>query len=226
MSKRSTKKTRRTAREIKKELRSIYASADGTLPDLSRLTHRGGSGFSSLLVKVILALLVISGLAWSGFFLFTQGLFQDEEALVVEIEGPEEVRSGEEVSYTIRYENRGSVPIASLIAKLNLPSTFHVYETIPEADSTDEWNIGSLSAGSDSAITITGVFLAEVESSQRIQILFTYKPANFSSDFQEIVTHKVDVTDSVVDLTLSGPEKALAGDETEYIINIDRKSVV
>jgi len=175
-------------------------------------------------VKVILALLVISGLAWSGFFLFTQGLFQDEEALVVEIEGPEEVRSGEEVSYTIRYENRGSVPIASLIAKLNLPSTFHVYETIPEADSTDEWNIGSLSAGSDSAITITGVFLAEVESSQRIQILFTYKPANFSSDFQEIVTHKVDVTDSVVDLTLSGPEKALAGDETEYIINIQNSN--
>lgn len=218
--KRPTKKKKRSARELKKELRSIYSDRDGKMPDLTKLTRGGNSRFTSGLIKLIVFLLVISGLAWTGFFFFTQGLFQEGETLAVEIEGPEEVRAGEEVSYTIRYENTGAVPIASLNMKLNLPSTFHLYTAIPEATQNDEWTVGSLTPGSDGAVTLTGVFLAEVESSQRLQGLFTYKPANFSSEFQDIATKKVDIRESVVALTLSGPEKALAGDEAEYIINI------
>jgi uncharacterized repeat protein (TIGR01451 family) len=78
-------------------------------------------------------------------------------------------------------------------------------------------NDGLLGSGS---ITIEGVFLSEVPSSQRLQALFTYKPANFSSDFQDIATHKVEITDSVIALSLTGPEKALAGDVSEYVVNI------
>lgn len=213
-------KKRKSSREIKRELRSIYTGADGKIPDMSKLS-RGDSGLTRMLVKVIIFLLVISVLAWTGFFLFTQGLFQNDESLILTIDGPEDVLSGQEINYTIRYENSGTVPIASLTMKLNLPSSFHVYTTIPEATAgEEEWEIGSLTPGSDGAITLSGVFLSEVPSTQRLQALFTYKPANFSSEFQDIATHKVNINESVVALTLSGPEKALAGDEAEYIINI------
>lgn len=172
------------------------------------------------LLKTIGLLALISAISWVGFFVFTRGLFQDNETLKLSIEGPERVKSGEEVSYTFRYENIGAVPIASLVMKLNLPSTFHIYSTLPEPTASNEWTIGSLSEGSDGAITVTGVFLAEVPSSQRLQTLFTYKPANFSSDFQDIVTYKVDIEDSVIALSLTGPEKALVGDVSEYVVNI------
>ncbi|MBT5807899.1 hypothetical protein HOI18_01345 [Candidatus Uhrbacteria bacterium] len=218
-------KKRRSSREIKKDLRSIYTGKDGKMPNLKKLSHKRQSPLTGMLIKLIVFLMIVSALAWTGFFLFTQGLFQDNETLMIEIEGPDEVRSGEEVSYTIRYENGGSVPIASLTMKLNLPSTFHTFTTIPEASADQEWTVGSLTPGSDGAVTLTGVFLAEVESAQRLQALFTYKPANFSSEFQDIATYKVDVTESVVALTLSGPEKALAGDEAEYIINIQNTNL-
>jgi uncharacterized repeat protein (TIGR01451 family) len=219
-SKRPKRRRRRSSRDVKKDLRSIYRGADGRMPNLRKLSHKKKSAFTNMLVKLIIFLCVVSALAWTGFFLFTQGLFQDNESLRIEIEGPDEVRSGEEVSYSIRYENGGSVPIASLTMKLNLPSTFHTFTAIPEPSMEQEWTVGSLTPGSDGAVTLTGVFLAEVESSQRLQALFTYKPANFSSEFQDIATYKVDVTESVMALTLSGPEKALAGDTAEYIINI------
>ncbi len=210
----------RSAREIKKNLRSIYAGADGKVPDMTKLDRGGRGGLTRFLMKSIVLLAVLCALAWGGFFLFTQGLFQTNETLTLSIEGPDQVKAGDELSYTIRYENTGDVPIANLTMKLNLPDSFHLYGAIPEADTSDEWTIGSLSAGSDGAVTLTGVFLAEVPSSQRLQALFTYKPANFSSEFQDIATHKVNIEDSVIALSLTGPEKALVGDTSEYIVNV------
>lgn len=211
---------RRSAREIRKRLRSIYEGADGRMPDLTKLERGERSKLTRFLLKTIGLLAIISAISWVGFFVFTRGLFQDNETLKLSIEGPEQVKSGEEVSYTFRYENIGAVPVASLVMKLNLPSTFHIYSTVPEPTASNEWTIGSLSDGSDGVISVTGVFLAEVPSSQRLQALFTYKPANFSSDFQDIVTYKVDIEDSVLALSLTGPEKALVGDVSEYVVNI------
>ena len=190
------------------------------MPNLTKLDRGGRSGFTRLLVKMILVFGLLSALAWGGFFLFSQGFFHDGEALVVTVEGLDEVKSGEAESFTFRYENTGSVPIASLSMKLNVPDAFHILSSTPEPGEGDEWTIGSVSAGSDGEITVKGVFLSEVPSSERLQALFTYKPANFNSDFQDIATHKVEVTDSVVALSLTGPEKALAGDTSEYVVNI------
>ncbi|HLD20838.1 MAG TPA: hypothetical protein VJB64_01960 [Patescibacteria group bacterium] len=211
---------RRSAREIRRQLRSIYEGDDGRVPDLSKLERGERSRLTQFLLKTIGLLAVLSLIAWIGFFVFTKELFQESETLRLTTEGPEQIKSGEEVSYTFRYENTGDVPIASLVMKLTTPETFHVYSSVPEPGGTLEWTIGSLSAGSDGAITVTGVFLAEVPSSQRLQALFTYKPANFSSDFQDILTQKIDIEDSVVALSFTGPEKALAGDTSEYVVNI------
>ena len=211
---------RRSAREIRKQLRSIYEGSDGRVPDLSKLDRGEGNTITQWLLKIIGLLAIICAIAWGGFFVFTQTFFHTNETLSLSVEGPTEAKSGEKVSYTFRYENTGEVPVASLAMKLNLPNTFHLYSLVPEPSQPNEWTIGSLSAGSDGAITVTGVFLAEVSSSQRLQALFTYKPANFSSNFQDITTQKVEIIDSVVDLSLTGPEKALAGDVSEYVINI------
>ncbi len=223
MKKRVPKK-KKTSREVRRELRSIYANREGKMPDLSKLSRAHKSKLTGMLTKAIILLFVLAIVAWSGFFLFTRGLFDNDETLQLSIDGPEDIASGETTHYTIRYKNNGSVPIASLEMKLNLPDTFHIFTSVPEPTDEDLWTIGSLSPGSDGAINIEGLFLAEVPSSQRIQALFTYKPANFSSDFQDIVNAKIDVEKSVVELALSGPQKALAGDQSSYTIDLQNTS--
>lgn len=215
------RKKRRSSREIRRELRSIYQRSDGSLPDLTRLTHKKKSALTSFLMKAIAFLFVLTLIAWAGFFIFTNGLFSKQESLTVEITGPDTVKAGEEISYEIKYQNTGKVPIASLELSLNLPPGFNLYSTVPETSKKTEWTIGSLSPRSDGTVAIKGVFLSEVESSERIQALFTYKPANFNSTFQDIETKKILIEKSVIQTSVTGPEKALAGDEIEYIINLE-----
>jgi hypothetical protein len=214
------KKKRRSAREIKQELRAIYAGRDGKLPDLTRLSQKKRSPMTAFLMKTIGILFLLSILAWSGFFLFTRGLFDNDETFAVTIETSDTIRVGEETALTIRYENTGDVPISALELKLNLPNSFHPISFLPEPEKELEWNIGSLTSRSDGAITINGIFLSEVPSIQRIQALFTYKPANFSSDFQVIESKSIEMKESTIKLTMTGPEKALAGDPVEYTLNI------
>jgi len=211
---------RRSAREIKKELRAIYTGKDGSVPNLTQLEHRKQTPLTGVLIKIILVLLTLSVIAWSGFFLLSKGLLQEKETLGVSIETKEVVRSGEETTMTIRYENTGRVPIAALELKLNLPETFHLTSSIPPATSGTQWTIGSLTPSSDGAITLSGIFLSEVPSSQRVQALFTYKPANFNSDFQKIENKIIQLNASTLQLSMTGPEKALAGDPVEYVINV------
>ncbi len=215
------RKKRRSAREIKQELRAIYAGRDGKIPDLTRLSQKKRSPMTAFLVKTIGVLFLLSVLAWGGFFLFTRGLFDNEETLVVTIETENPVRAGEETTLMIRYENIGDVPIAALELKLNLPKSFHLNSSLPEPTEELQWNIGSLTPRSDGAVTVNGIFLSEVPSTQRVQALFTYKPANFSSDFQVIESKSVEIKESTIKMSMTGPEKALAGDPVEYTLNIE-----
>ncbi len=212
----------RTSREIKQELRAIYSSGDGKLPDLTRLSMTKRSPFRRFLIKIILVLFVLSVIVWSGFFFLSHGLFENkQETLKTSIETSDTIRSGEETTFTVRYENTGTVPIAALEVKMNLPSSFHLISAIPQPTSATQWTIGSLSAHSDGAIAIKGIFLAEVPSSQRIQALFTYKPANFNSNFQTIESKSIEMKESTIHLTMTGPEKALVGDSVTYTINLE-----
>ncbi len=221
MVKKPANRKKRTSREIRRELRSIYQKSDGTLPDLTKLSHKKKSALTSFLVKAIAFLFVLSLVAWAGFFVFTNGLFNKQESLTVTIEGLDKVKAGEEVVYEINYQNTGKVPIAALELSVNLPPGFNLYSTIPESSEKTEWTIGSLTPKSDGSVIIKGVFLSEVVSSERIQALFTYKPANFNSTFQDIETKKISIEESVIQTSVVGPEKALVGDEVEYTINIE-----
>ncbi len=208
---------------LKNELRSIFEE-NGRLPDFTRFERKRTSRVSNFLWKTISVLLVLSTVSWLGFFVWTRIVLNNAETLATQIEGPTTVTSGEEVTYHIRYTNEGNVPIAALEMKLQLPDGFLITSQTPEATDRFTWTLGSLEANSDGEVTIHGVFISEVPSSQRVQALFTYKPANFNSNFQEIVTTKVDINASIIALSIDGPTKAIAGDELTYTINVQNRS--
>ncbi len=214
-----TRPKRKTDQEMHDELKAIYAEQDGAMPDLTQLERGGHSRLTRFLTRAILVLVVISAAAWGGFFVWNRGWFRDAELLKTSIEGPREARAGEEVRYTIRYENAGRVPVAALEMKLHLPLNFRLLSASPAPTEDAMWTLGSLTPSSDGAITLTGVFRSEVPSSETIQAFFTYRPANFSSDFQDIQAVTVAVDDSAVDIAVTGPEKALSGDEVTYAVN-------
>ncbi len=215
-------------KQLREELRAIYADADGSLPDLTRLEHREDGRFTQFLVKALLAFVLISSASWAGFFVWNAGWFQRGNQLAVTVEGPSETAAGAPVTYTFHYANQGSVPLASLEMALRVPPNFDVLERVPPvAQETDPWVLGTLGPNSDGFVSVRGVFRAEAippESGplapQTIQAVFEYKPANFSSEFQEIETVTVRMNGSVLDASVTGPEKAVSGDEVTYTLNV------
>jgi uncharacterized repeat protein (TIGR01451 family) len=213
---------RKTDEQVKEELRAIYAGHDGEIPDMTRLETRGGSRMTRWLVRLVLVLGLLSASAWAGFFVWSRGGISPERPLETRSEAPSETVSGQEAFYAFRYENSGNAPIAALSAKLSLPSDFTMTSANPPPTDPKAltWTLDSLSRGSDGSIVVGGVFRSEVPSAQTMQALFTYRPANFSSDFQEIETLRVEVSDSTLDATMTGPEKAVPGDTVTYVVNV------
>jgi len=206
------------------DLREIYSDQDGELPDMTQLDRDGKSRLTRWLIGTIILLLVISGAAWSGFLFISRGFFNTDKPLVTSIEGPLDVFSGDEATYTISYSNHGDVPLAALEIRASLPPGFELQSTTPEMIRENTWMIGSLSPKSDGKITLKGKFRSAVPSTARIQVFFTYRPANFNSEFQDIQTLSLEIDESVLDLKIDGPEKALSGDEVAYTIDLSNDS--
>ncbi len=230
----SSRKNPKLGKRLNDALRVIYADRDGSLPNLTRLERQDGSRLTRFLLRTLGILVLLSAASWAGFFLWSRGWFQTGDPLTIVIEGPAQARAGEEVFYTVRYANHGRVPLASLEMKLNLPSNFTVRTLTPQPTdaTTNTWTIGSLHTDSDGAIVVSGIFHSEVIPSQgqdapapqTLQAFFTYKPANFSSEFQDIRTFSVAVDSSAATLTVTGPEKVMEGDDAVYVVNVQNTS--
>lgn len=206
--------------ELEKELSAIYAAADGTMPDLTQMEAAPRSRLSRGLTRAILAVGALSLVSWAGFFAWTRFSGSDERPLTASLEGPATVRALEEVTYAVRYGAATDVPLAQLELSLNLPASFRLVRALPPPDEGSTWRLGSLSGGSDGEVLVTGHFRDQVPSSQTLQASFTYRPANFSSDFRDFRSLPVHVDGTMLEVAATGPDKALPGDPVTYSFEV------
>lgn len=203
-----------TPRELEDELTEIYSSDDrGIHRDMSRLERARGTTMRKFLVGMIVFFGALAAVAWAGFFFFspTNDKFTGED-VTVSIDGPGEVKSGEETTYVVKYENGEGVALGTSALEVRLPKAFVVTSTEPATENND-WHIGSIGPGKSGEVHITGVFLAGTGSELDVQAILTYRPADFNSEFQRVATRTLLVGDSVMTTSVSGPDKVLPGDE-------------
>lgn len=206
--------------ELERELTAIYAAPDGTMPDLTQLVAAPRSRLARGLVRAILAVGALSLVSWAGFFAWTRFSGDDGKPLEASLEGPASVRALEEVTYAVRYRAAGDVPIAQLELSLNLPASFRLVRAIPSPDDGSTWRLGSLTSGSDGEVLVTGFFRDAVPTANTLQASFTYRPANFSSDFRDFRSLPVHVDGTLIEVSATGPEKALPGDQVTYALEV------
>lgn len=201
--------------EIGEELKEIYEE-EGEMPDMTKLERRPRRWWLFGLTAII-ALGAISAVIYAGWLFWKPWESKQSTGVAIELQGPSQVINGEKVVYEIKYKNHDKVPMAYVEISANLPTGFKILNTEPQpTESENIWQIGSLEVGGSNKIKIEGYFTDAVKESQNIQALVTYKPANFSSEFQDIETLSVLPTDSLIELEVSGPAKAIPGDEVEY----------
>ncbi len=224
------KKQKKEPETLDDDLKIIYGNTLNKKyeTDFVHVQRRGRRGLTSVLGWTLGILVLVSGLAWGGYLKFGNPfLTNDTEKLDVTIEGADEVVSGRPVKYEIRYANTGRLPIASLSLHLITPAGLTITSTNPApTNDQKEWLVGSVTNGSDGVIVVEGTWVDPVPSVQTLQVVSSYRPANFNADFQDIKTKTVNVSTSTLALETEGIDKAKVGVSMTYIFRVKNEGGV
>lgn len=227
--KRKKQRNEKKPNDIQKELLNIYKE-EGKLPDMSKLDKINKSKIKTFLLILLFILAILATAAWAGFFIFGGLNKFSPSNIKISIEAPEEISSGEEITYTIKYKNEEQTPISRVIIDLRYPDGFIFEEANPKP--TDEknssWSLSTLTSGQEGKIKIKGKLLGNINTDKTIRAFFNYRPGNFNSDFREETSFNTKITSSIIEIKREENGQIIAEESTNLkfiLINSYKKTV-
>ncbi len=211
---RRTRKTVSSSNDVEKSLEAIYKDDSGKMPDLTKI-EPARSKWWALAISAAIIFFVGAAAALAAFFFFVKPFRGfSGNALRIMVQGPEQVTIGREATYFINYQNISGEPLAQTELRITFPTDFIPSSVEPEPTTGKEtWKLGSLAVEERGTVTVRGVFTGAIGTQSAIQIVGTYRPASFNSDFETLTTHLLTYSASVLEGELSAPQKVLPGDE-------------
>ncbi len=195
------------------DLLRIYRDADGRLPDISRLQIHRPNWSRRIWFSVAGLLLVTVGGIWvSGAVGWVTSARHEDASIVVAIEAPRQLSSGEEVTYRISYVNIDRVSVNDGQLTLRYPGGFSFLRATPRPVNQyqNTWELPRLEPGARGEILLTAKVVGKVGSVMTLAGTVTYQPANFSSSFKSEFLQSSQITASIVTLDLSAPDRVVA----------------
>ncbi len=211
--------------ELSEELSAIYGKVDGGgQPDMSHLDRAPKLTARKVIFGLLVFFATLSAVTWIGFFIFAP---RDDsftgEKVTLTIDGPTAIKSGEVVTFDINYRNGERVPLGTADIEIRLPDDFTPL-TFEPAVERNSWQLGSLPSQGRGKVSVSGIFLAPLTKELDIQAIISYKPADFNSEFQEVSTKTVIIDDSVLEISVDGPGRAMPGDTVDLTITFENVS--
>lgn len=214
----SKKKSAKGVPGMEKDLREIYQSEDGKLPDFSTLERTKNKRTRNTLVVAVAFFALLAAAAWAGFFVFKPFQRFGGTGLAISISGPETLTAGREETFLVRYDNRERVPLGTVEIVLTIPATFQLASAEPPATEGNRWVLGNVAVGGNGEIALRGRVVGGLGETSGVQAFATYIPGNFNSEFQSVGSYSAPITSSVVTATGELPESAFPGDQITYTV--------
>ncbi|MCI0479280.1 hypothetical protein L0Y59_01935 [Candidatus Uhrbacteria bacterium] len=216
--------------DVEKSLEAIYQDEGGAMPDLTKLEPVKSRWWIYALSAGALFVAALLAAAWAGFIFFKPFRGFSGQGLAIAIEGTEHVVIGKETTYFINYRNRTSEPLATSELRITFPADFVATGIEPPPTEPDgmAWRIGSIPVDGGGTIRIRGVFTGALGTQSAIQVVGSYRPATFNSDFEILATKALSYNESVLTGTLSAPVKVMQGDDVEVsyaVVNMGDEAI-
>lgn len=160
-----------------------------------------------LISEIGLLVILILGLIAIIFFKLGQASFQ-AEGVKLEIIAPEEVVSGQEITYLIEYNNHTKVSLEG--AELS----FQKDSSPPEL-----YEIGRIEPDQKEQIEIKATLFGQKGDERLARATLRYIPANFSSYFTATAHSSTLITSAPLLISLNAPLTALDGQEIGYSLD-------
>lgn len=177
------------------------------------------SGFFILIVIVVLA---CGGLYW--LVLGKPGPASPDQAetdhsLMLTIDGPAEINSGEELTLTINLQNTSRVRLTDLNLNLLYPDNFIFKSSLPEAPfnvKNNTWRLGALEPETSRKLQLSGQILGKTAARKDFEAVVVYQPINFHSNFKQVSSYSVTIKQSLLDVVLDIPDTLLPEQPLEF----------
>lgn len=205
--------------EIDDNLSEIYRNKNGELVDVSSLHYKKGSIFVAFIKKIfVLAVLACLGYGFY-FYFFNKPL--DASSVDLMIKAPEQVKSGEEFSYSLNYKNRSKFILNSVKLEIRYPEEFVIsevsgpgLETASDSTAQNYFNLPSLPIGGEAVIVIKGRLISKKDTPSLFGANLSYTPSDFSSEFKKEAATSVLVNDLGFDLDFEYANAALVNEDS------------
>lgn len=207
------------------EVKSIYyVDEEGGQIDMTTIDRKRKRGKWIIFGAIIV--LVLSAIAYIGYRVFQQDTGSNDGSVQVSITADEKVASGDLVTIEVEYTNTKNVSLSTATVELFYPQGFYVESVSPDTSDADQrvWNAENIAPGTGGKITITGQLVGGKDDVKDISALVTYRPSNFSHDFQESAKTQVQITSSLVSMDVTTPSQIQSGQEFEYKLSYTNSS--
>jgi len=176
------------------------------------------------LIIIVTIFIVLVGLI--GAYKYKQSSF-GEERVSITLSGPNEIKSGELITYEISYKNNNRAALQNSILSINFPENFQPEgnsSLIVDNPSSGRFSLGTIKGYSEGKVTFQGKAYSPKGSLIYLKAELSYKPSNFNSQF--VVKHQlsINVLSFPVILEVLAPQKLANGDALDYLISYKNNS--
>ena len=211
---------------VRKGLMKIYSNQDGSLPDISQLDVRRQGHWKIILLSLAGVALILTAISWLGFIIFNPDASFSTQSIKLELKGQQSIASGDEVIYILEYKNVEKVILRNVEIIFRYPDGFEFIGATPSPTNNfnSSWQIGDLAKNQSGKIEIKGKLIGEVGSIKTINATASFQPENFSSAFKETGSFSGQITSSILEIELTGPDQILPEKKATYKISYRNNS--
>lgn len=218
----STKPIKASQSDVQRQLADVYTDGDGNIPDLTQLERLQRPLGQTILSAIVIAVVVLFVVAVAGFFVFQKinGDSFTNERIILNIEPPISIISGQPATYTVTMINKEKVDLYNLELKLDYPDAFAFAsaDPAPKVDSDNRWDISVIKPGETKKIALVGTLIAPINSVKTMHGALSFKPANLNATFKQEKTVDIVINSSIISLNVQGPNSILAGQNATYTV--------
>lgn len=203
--------------EIDDSLSQIYRDDKGSMVDVQRLNIKRSRGFIFWLIFLCL----VGGLAYLGYHYRSEIISQtmDRDTLAFDIEGKEEVTSGEEFIYQLDLRNGSQQELTDVRVEAKFPENFILLDSNSSATGTNVWNFDHLGPNANQKITLKGKLVGQANSVNILLANTTYKVKGFSTEYRKESSLTTSIKDIGLSTTIDGVSSALLNEKNELLVH-------
>jgi len=156
------------------------------------------------------------------------GININASPVTVEVLGPQNVSSGDQVNYVISYQNNSQASFDNIVVRAGYPDGFTFTNSDPKSqEDNDNWYIGHLSAGQEGKITVSGELAGGKDQIKTITAdVGTSQNGNFVSMSQQETQTNIIASPFNIAQTVNGVSSlsVSAGDGLSFNVNFKNAS--